>query len=1104
VPAFVRLDLWSALQCQPGATRLGFLRTIARGEAPAVFSVASDESFTVTVAAKRCLALGLATGMVIAVVFSDGSFDEWRVSQTVETSTEWTITCTSVMIDLVDDDVFVEPAVSGFPTFASGMADVTATAALEAIIADRASRGEASIPLFVGTVSSTTVLPSVQWDTAGTVARINAIQQAVLATGEACEPRARRNGTSGYYIDLVDQVGGSAPLLSLRIGKHLVGDTQVTRQRQDQATVVIMRGGDLAGFPTAIGLARWLITDLTGSVATLADPAGGAGPIGADGQFVDGALYREADGTLLAITDSSFANQTVTLSDPGALAEGDVVQFRTTSDPDTAKPIVELPYPSRVATYGRKVGTFQRSAVIGVPNVAPNGVLNDWPDPTAMPRGYTAGTQGARLGPYSATPTPIASGGWIDIAQNTDPDFASVGARSLHFRALGGEIVSAPLKFVPWYLGQPLSLRIRIMPVSGFDATANPAAWIRVWLGIMRAEGTVKQWLDPSRIISIKPTGSTTYPSTYKELSQGVWDDIELNASDITAASTLGAGFSGVTDDDIAALATDALGLVAVTEFFAESSTPIEGYYAAVFLAPAAATPDGMSEFGGANTLHQTGNLVLGEVSRETIEITATVLDLERANPTANAIDKIVLGGNARLVDAVAPNEAFRQTQYTPDYLTAKKAQVVFGSLRKTLADLLVGAGDGSVQLGGASSAGALGSTASGTGVPVSGGGGGGLPAPVVTLTLDGSNVPTAVWTVPSGVVKTFYAWSTSAQPTAADALAGTEIDAPSDFTATTSAITTGDTVYITVVGQDALGQNTAAGFAHHTLTAPPTPALSETFGDPDTATFVARAATAYNYFTTPPDATQVAIDPSVPFRGKASLRVLTSIGASCGLGAPISGSIMNYWTAIAYRVSPAFLNAYYASGLPNSTKEQNGGGVYSPGEATQGLWQLVTLDSAPSASTNIVSFEGCLFSILPPMHHVVSISRGTDYFTLPPIDSSPNLTLAELQAAGFTIVVAKVERTSSTMRQRAAMSVNNGLSWTKILDANFSSGDLGGDTLLPIVACGLDVVAPVVDSQTVEGSDDPDADVWIGMVELLDADLPENGDPYGAAAAIA
>jgi hypothetical protein len=838
MPAFVRLDLWNRLQCEPGAQRLGFLGRIAKTEAPAVFSVASDESFTVTLPADRCVALGVATGMAIAVIFSDGTFDEWRVSQIVQTRPTWAITCTSVLIDLVDDLVFVDATVSGFPTFASGMASTTATEAVDAIIADRAAQS-AGIPLFVGDIASTAILPSIQWDTAGTVARLRAVQQAVLGTGQPCEVRLRRNGTAGYFVDLPEEVGGSAAVLFLRIAKHLQGDTQVTRQRQDQATVVIVRGGDLAGFPTGIGLARWVVTNVASNVVTLADPAGGAGPIGADGQFEDGGLYREADGTLLEITDSSAANQTVTLSSAGSLANGDIVQLRTTSDPSTAKPIVELPYPSRITTYGRKVNTFQRSSVIGVPNMAPNAVGRLWSVTTALPDGYTWATRNAIvldgglpfLAPGTNTPGPIAGGGLVDISQNTDPLFTQLGSTSLHVRALSGLLVTPPLKLVPWYAGMPLSLRFRFMPVSGFDSVTSPNSIMRVWLGIARADGSIAQWFDPSRIEQFKPAGSTARPSPpYQELTPGVWNDIELDASDITAASALGPIFMAVTDDIIASLATDALGIVAVLEFLAQGTVlfgggtsflPIEGYFAGAFLAPASKTPDGMSEFGGSNTLHQTGNLVLGEVSRESIEIVATVFDLERANPTANAADKLNIGAKVQLVDPVAPNEPFRMSQYTPDYLTPKKAQATFASLRRVLTDLLVNASDGSVQLGGSTSAGALGSTASGTGATGGGTAGGSLPSVTVTLSLDGSLVPTFAASVSSTVTKIFYAWSTSAPPTIADILAGTEIDAPSDFSATHAAISAGDSIYIGVIAKDAVGNASVPAYAQSAVPTP-------------------------------------------------------------------------------------------------------------------------------------------------------------------------------------------------------------------------------------------------------------------------------------------
>jgi hypothetical protein len=583
-------------------------------------------------------------------------------------------------------------------------------------------------------------------------------------------------------------------------GRNLVGDVANTSARRDQSTVVIVRGGELAGLNTGIGLSRWPVTAISGAgpyVVTLADlVAGGQGPIGVDDQYNGQAILREADGVLQAISDCSAAAQTVTLAAIGDLAAGDVIQFRTTDDPATATPLVELAHPARVALYGRKIGTFKRESVIGVPNLVPNALVRTWTTPTDLPDGYTWSVRDDGLA------TDPAAGSAFTFSKNTDERFWKLGGQSLQFSATQGRLITPPFRWMPTYTGQRFSLRQKFY----FTQFDNSNSVMFVTLGIRLADGTVKQWNEQARMLQIMPV-SGTRQGPWEKVGTNVFVDLELKGSDVTAPSSNVFGYTP-TAADLAALATSgALGFVAVI-YFGGASERIEGYYDATMINPGPATPDGITEFGGSNVLHQTGNLVLKEVSAPAVEITSSVLDLERYNSSAFSAELLSKGAIARLIDPqVSPDDSLlRMIQIERDRLTPKNTRVTFSSRRRLFTDLLLQSGGG-VLLGTGSGAGTSTTRASGNPTVT---GSGGSSAPSITLAGSiASDVPSVAATVSPGTVSVKIAGSTTGYPDATAVEAETAI---TSFPAskTFSAISVGDSEYVSAFGYDLNGVRSA------------------------------------------------------------------------------------------------------------------------------------------------------------------------------------------------------------------------------------------------------------------------------------------------------
>lgn len=124
----------------------------------------------------------------------------------------------------------------------------------------------------------------------------------------------------------------------IRIGRNLTS-LEYTSDPTDRATRLTPVSATLGGRNTYLGYARWKVTNNASGVLTLADPAGGAGPVAFASQFNAVStwyLYRESTAQIYTITASSASPCTVTIaSDPG-IAVGEYVEFRTTSTAGTA------------------------------------------------------------------------------------------------------------------------------------------------------------------------------------------------------------------------------------------------------------------------------------------------------------------------------------------------------------------------------------------------------------------------------------------------------------------------------------------------------------------------------------------------------------------------------------------------------------------------------------------------------------------------------------------------------------------------------------------------------------------------------------------------
>lgn len=262
----------------------------------------------------------------------------------------------------------------------------------------------------IGTITPTARLDmTFAWDTPlGILLR--------LASATQSEIDLRRNGTSGYLIDIVTKINSAAQQADLRVDKNLVNVTR-SESSIDQATRVYPKGSTEDEFAATMARAKWAVQSTAGPIITLKDPAGGKGPIQFDNQLV-GMYFREHDGTMRQVLSSSAAGQTVTLaSTPISLTVDDLVEFRA----DVAgSDLTYLDDPAAVTVYGIKSAIADIADVPATDNLVKNPAMRLWPGSSSLPPTNWTAVNGPAIAKQTAAPFTAIGGQSIKVVSTTD------------------------------------------------------------------------------------------------------------------------------------------------------------------------------------------------------------------------------------------------------------------------------------------------------------------------------------------------------------------------------------------------------------------------------------------------------------------------------------------------------------------------------------------------------------------------------------------------------------------------------------------------------------------------------------------------------------
>lgn len=399
----VSCTLWDDLECA-GGVRLGDL-TVLRGTA----SRHLDSSDTCTMTIVHDTRVPVTVRDVVRLEDAQGTVTEYRVQSVgrTTTTTQRTVKAVSPLLDLATAGL-VRQAFGGITYFEIGGTYTPAEFIDTFVLTNLAADGITWIA--AGTIDPTGPQTITSGNDGST--RLEFLRALEVLTGT--ELRFRRNGSTGYLIDLTD-VGAGATPLHVAHGKNLV-EAQLTNDDAEMATAVTVFGTSTGGFDwnASIGENLWTLGTIPGSAPywiPLTDPNGGDAPIAFDDQCVGYEVLLN-DGTTLAITDARASDSSVLVSATTGLVAGERVQIVADS---SATRLTELSTPNTPRIHrleNRNLGGTHgaNSTLRGEANLVQNGTFASWASDD-LPTGFgtTNGRRYPRATPATLTMTVAAN-----------------------------------------------------------------------------------------------------------------------------------------------------------------------------------------------------------------------------------------------------------------------------------------------------------------------------------------------------------------------------------------------------------------------------------------------------------------------------------------------------------------------------------------------------------------------------------------------------------------------------------------------------------------------------------------------------------------------
>lgn len=375
--AFQRCEVWTAFACNSGAR----VAIIGRPDIIALTSterVTREDSLTLAVSADSAAVSALALGYVLRVQFDDGTFTEWRIHQLDDKSGkqrgEFRVRCRAVLYELRDAAVITTTTGTSV-AFGKQFDGVDAATVITYLLTLLPSYWAA------GTIDPSVVVSFAVTD-ASPLEALRTLATACAAAGAPCELDVRRNGTTGYYLDLVTEIGSSVAGADIRTRKNILAS-----ERSRSRETLVNRIYPTIGGTLALPYAYWRATSVSGSDIELRQAETSAPAIVFDDQLIGAYLENDA-GTKTQITDSVASTSKVTVASAAGYSANE--WCRVVAD-SSGTDFVKLDVPNASPV---KVGLYETGGDL-LMNIVDNPYLSRWPGSTsAPPTGWSSITGG--------------------------------------------------------------------------------------------------------------------------------------------------------------------------------------------------------------------------------------------------------------------------------------------------------------------------------------------------------------------------------------------------------------------------------------------------------------------------------------------------------------------------------------------------------------------------------------------------------------------------------------------------------------------------------------------------------------------------------------
>jgi len=316
MPTLQRFEVWSDFQCA-GGTRQSVIPKDAPSRVVTTQRTTRDDEGSIEISTDAPGASALAVGAALRFLYSDASFDEWRIAELADTSRQDRIVRVTLRCPLLELAVRSAP----ITTTTSKVTTLSATYANKSPSAHVATILGFGPAWFTAGTITPTVICDLSLSADFPLGALRKLVSEIRGKGISCELDYRRNGTTGYYVDIITSIGASASTVDVRTGRNLL---ETTRQRTliQQASSVTVQGGSgvrRSGVPATIALAFWKVASVSGSDIELRGAEGCPDPIAYDNQY-NGAYLEKTDGTYTLISASVASTQKVTVASAAGIA----------------------------------------------------------------------------------------------------------------------------------------------------------------------------------------------------------------------------------------------------------------------------------------------------------------------------------------------------------------------------------------------------------------------------------------------------------------------------------------------------------------------------------------------------------------------------------------------------------------------------------------------------------------------------------------------------------------------------------------------------------------------------------------------------------------